>query len=144
MAVKHDMQYDPYQDAEERSILIFETPISQIKGYYQRTGSYTAILVDSDLSTAEKRSVVAHELAHDRYSAGPIKKPKTLRERLYYRQHENFIDKKAAENLMPVHTVRSFLAKNPDATIYDLAEFFNVSEHLAHVRIETLLNEGLL
>jgi Zn-dependent peptidase ImmA (M78 family) len=63
---KHDTQYDPYQDAEDRNILIFETPISQIKGYYQRTGTYAAILVDSGLSTAEKRSVVAHELAHDR------------------------------------------------------------------------------
>lgn len=144
MAVKHNTQYDPYRDAEERDILIFETPISQIKGYYQRTVSYTAILVDSGLTTAEKRSVLAHELAHDRYSAGPIKEPKTLRERLYYQQHEKFIDKKAAESLMPVHAVYSFLEKNPEACIYDLAEFFNVSEHLAHVRIDTLLNEGLL
>ncbi|MDI6816863.1 MAG: ImmA/IrrE family metallo-endopeptidase [Actinomycetota bacterium] len=88
--------------------------------------------------------MIAHELAHDRYSAGPIKKPKTLRERLYYRQHENFIDKKAAESLMPVHAVRSFLEKHPESTLYDLAEFFNVSEHLAHVRIKALLNEGLL
>ncbi|HEY3374629.1 MAG TPA: hypothetical protein VGK02_06165 [Candidatus Aquicultor sp.] len=77
-------------------------------------------------------------------TTAPIEKPKTLRERLYYQQHEKFIDKKAAESLMPVHTMRSFLAKNPEACIYDLAEFFNVSEHLAHVRIEALINEGLL
>ncbi|MDI6816864.1 MAG: hypothetical protein QME41_06715 [Actinomycetota bacterium] len=40
MLRQHYTHYDPYQDAEDRDIHIFETPISHIKGYYQRTGTY--------------------------------------------------------------------------------------------------------
>jgi Zn-dependent peptidase ImmA (M78 family) len=141
LAIKH---YDPYQDAEERNIRVFEAPINNIRGYYQRTEDHVAILVDSRMGYAQKRCVVAHEVAHDRYSSGPIRKPETFMERIEYQKHEYFIDRKAAENLMDTDTVLSFIHSNPDAAIYDLADHFSVTERLARIRIEALKLEGLL
>jgi hypothetical protein len=93
---------------------------------------------------AQKRSVVAHEVAHDMYSCGPLEKPGTFAERLAYRKHEFFIDRKAAENLMPEDSVLSFIHSNPDAAIFELAEHFSVTEKLARIRIEALKLEGSL
>lgn len=139
------MIYDPVIEAENHNIFVHETELCGINGYYRRTKQEAIMLVEKSLSFVEKRFVVEHELQHHKYTAGTLQnKAITYRDRLYREAHEKFIDRKAAEKLIPEDKLKNYIEDNPEATVWDVAEFFYTTERMVHVRIESLLLEGKL
>lgn len=136
------MIYDPYLEAEARGINIFEATLRIINGYYRRTKADSTILIDSERTEIEKRCILAHEIEHDQYTVGIFTKAHSFNGKLYQAKHEKFIDRKSAEKLMPLEDIKEYLKNNPEATLYELADFFSVTERIAHIRIEFLVNNG--
>lgn len=128
--------------AEQESIFVHETGLHGTDGYYQRTKSDATILLEHNLSETEKRCILIHEIMHHKYT--PDGFTAALFDKFCYAKHEKFVDLKAAEKLMPLEELKKFLKNSPEATIYELADFFSVTERMAHIRIEFLANEGLL
>lgn len=136
------MRYDPYIEAEYKNIYVYEANLDIADGFYQRTNKGAVALINKHLTEAGKRSALTHELMHHEYSAGTSTKAKTFHEKLCRSKHEKFIDRKAAEKLMPLEDIRQFLKNTPEATVYELADFFSVTERFMRIRIELLISEG--
>ena len=139
------MIYEPVIEAEKHNIFVHETGLRGIDGYYRRTKQEAIMLVEKSLSLAEKRYVVEHELQHHRFTVGTLQnKATTYRDKLYKEAHEKFIDREAAERLIPEDELKRYIENNPEATVFDVAEFFCTTERMVHIRIESLLLEGKL
>jgi len=132
--------YDPWEEAVKKGLETIEMDMLIAGGYYCR--DYQLIIVNKNLSSPQKREALAHELAHHDYSAGIAICCESYLESIYQGAHEKFIDRKAAEKLMPIEDVEAYLKNNPEATVYELAEFFSVTERMARIRIESLINKG--
>ena len=139
------MIYEPVIEAEKHNIFVHETDLRGIDGYYRRTKQKAIMLVEKNLPLAEKRYVIEHELQHHKYTVGTLQnKATTYYDKLYKEAHEKFIDRKAAERLIPLDELKQFIANNPEASVWEVTEFFWVPERLVRIRIESLLLEGKL
>lgn len=130
------MRYDPYAKAEQENIYIYETKLALASGYYQRTQQSTTVLIEHSLPEPEKRCILTHELMHHKYT--PDGFSPALFDKFCYAKHEKFIERKTAEKLIPKEELINFLENNPEATIWDIADYFCVTERMLRIRIESL------
>lgn len=131
------MRYDPYLEAEYRNIYVHETSLDVADGFYRRSSKGAVALINSCLTEAGKRCALTHELMHDEYSVGITTRAKTFLEKLYRAKHERFVDRKATEKLIPEQELVDFLTKNPKAAIWDIADYFSVTERYVRIRLES-------
>ncbi|MDT0739770.1 ImmA/IrrE family metallo-endopeptidase [Staphylococcus chromogenes] len=89
------------------------------------------ILIDKNLSNAEKHEVIAEELAHYKYTYGNILDQSQFNNRKF----ENYARRYSYEATMPLSgIVKAF--KQGVHNLYELANFFEVTEDFAQECIE--------
>lgn len=136
------MRYNPYSDAEARNIYVCEANLDAVDGFYRRSSKGAVALINSCLTEAGKRCALTHELMHDEYTVGITTRARTFLEKLYRAKHEMFIDRKTAETLITKADLIAYLKNNPEAELWDIAEFFCVTERMVRIRVELFKNEG--
>ncbi len=134
--------YNPREVAESKGLVVREASLSLSYGYLKK--EERLIVVDKNLPENKKQEVIAHELKHYDYPYANKTTFHCYRDVVFYNAHEKFIDRRAAEDLIPLGDLKDFLKENPEAEIWDIADFFGITERYVHIRFESLKNKGVM
>ena len=130
-----------YEFAEENNIRVFHPRIGQFKSLIIQNQTSADILLDFKCirSTIEEKECLAHEVGH--FSTGAYYKPNTnfeTKERCEYRAN-----RWAVMNCIPFNELINAL-HNGITKVWELAEYFNVTEDFIRLAIDIYIRQGKL
>ena len=123
---------DPFQIAHDFGIIIIETPLEGVRGFYQSVYGQQIIYVDNRLPELERLWVCAHELGHAMLHSGLNRLFMDRRTHMISSRYEVEADRFAVDLLVsdddlleicdyPISTVAQCLGVSPDIAEYRLS-----------------------
>lgn len=126
--------HDPFRIAREMGLLVIQTPLQGIRGFYQYVKRCGILYIDSGLGEREARFVCAHELGHALLHRGT--------NRIFMDTHTHFVvnryeieaDRFAVDLLFDDDDLREFL----EHPVQVAADCMGVSVALAQYRLQSV------
>lgn len=125
---------NPLRIAEDMGYIIIETPLKEVRGYYQHIHKCHIIYIDNHLSEHEKRWVCAHELGHSLLHNGLNRIFMDNHTYMITSRYELEADKFAVDLLFSDYDMKNLLGYSTTT----VAKCLDVSYELAEYRLRNI------
>lgn len=125
---------DPFRIAEALGFIIIETPLEDIRGFYQAIHRCRIIYLDNRLSDGDRRWVCAHELGHALQHQGCNRIFMDTRTHMVTSRYEKEADRFAVDLLFSDDDLREMI----ELSIDTVARCLGVSYELAAYRMASV------